>query len=297
MTSLNPPPPPPIAIPLALPVSRPPFPTIGQAVLLTLLLIGAQLVCGTVLGVTGLLLDLPLKVVMGPGSIILANLASFVVVFAVAVYWGKLPIRLALPLRPMSISLVPPLAITVVGLSVLLSELCNLVWLLLPPSDFGDLLLGGLLGDQQQMWQSVVLLCIVAPLTEEPIFRGVMLNGLLQRRRPWTAVLVTALLFAVIHLNPWQFFPALALGLLFGWWFMRTRSLWPCVLGHALNNSLPHIALAIPRLEIRGYTPTASEEVLFQPLWFNLVGLILLTAGLAWTWREFRRLPGPPIDR
>jgi hypothetical protein len=43
-----------------------------------------------------------------------------------------------------------------------------------------------------------------------------------------------------------------------------------------------------------GYTGSISDGVRFQPLWFDLAGLGVFAVGLAWTQREFSRLPALP---
>ena len=51
-------------------------------------------------------------------------------------------------------------------------------------------------------------------------------------------LLALGMFFAVIgliHLNPWQFVPATLLGVLFAWFLLRTGSLVPCLVGHALH--------------------------------------------------------------
>lgn len=303
MTSFNPPPSPPVAIPVVTyaAVRRPPFPSVGQAVLLTLILIGAQLVCGGVLGVLTALSGLGPETAFGPGPISLGNLISFAIVLIVCMAWGKLSLRDALPCRAVPLSLWPAAAVTVIGLSVILSEFSNLLMWVLPLPDFILEFFGGIIGNEGQVWQGILLICIVAPLTEEPIFRGLMLSGLLRCCRPWAAISLTAVLFAVTHLNPWQFVPALSLGLLFGWWFHKTRSLLPGIFGHALNNSLPFIAAVLavvdPRFEIPGYTTGTPDAVVLQPPWFDAAGLVLIAIGLAWCRRVLQRMPAPPISQ
>jgi len=88
-------------------------------------------------------------------------------------------------------------------------------------------------------WISVFSLVIMAPLLEEWLCRGVALNGLLKNGySPAAAIAWSAAMFAVIHLNPWQSIPAFFMGLLFGWVYWRTRSLWSVIFLHAVNNGL-----------------------------------------------------------
>ncbi|MDR3184619.1 MAG: CPBP family intramembrane metalloprotease [Prevotellaceae bacterium] len=86
---------------------------------------------------------------------------------------------------------------------------------------------------------------VAAPLAEEWLCRGVILKGLLTHYSPRKAVVWSAVLFGVLHMNPWQAIPAFCLALAIGWVYWRTRSLWPCVFMHAVNNSLAFLMLII----------------------------------------------------
>ena len=133
------------------------------------------------------------------------------------------------------------------GVIIILSEIDNLLRALTPESVLENLDwvpgLGSLLGGS---WLGPLLAVVVGPLTEEIIFRGVILRGLLGRYRRWTAIIVSAVLFALMHGNPVQLPVALGLGLVLGWVYVRTRSLGLCFLGHALNNALARALLAAP---------------------------------------------------
>jgi len=79
---------------------------------------------------------------------------------------------------------------------------------------------------------------LAAPLGEEAAFRGYVQSSLRTWLRPWPAVLLGALLFGVMHLDPVRFPAVLLLGVAFGWLTWRTGSLWPAVAAHAANNAL-----------------------------------------------------------
>lgn len=79
---------------------------------------------------------------------------------------------------------------------------------------------------------------VVAPIVEELIFRGLILQGFRKNYKGFTAVVMSALLFALFHLNPWQFPATFVLGLLLGWIVLRTNSIVLAILGHAINNFL-----------------------------------------------------------
>lgn len=79
---------------------------------------------------------------------------------------------------------------------------------------------------------------ILAPVIEELIFRGIIFQGLRKNYSKFTAIFMSALLFALFHLNPWQFPATFVLGLLLGWLMLRTNNILLAILGHFLNNFL-----------------------------------------------------------
>jgi uncharacterized protein len=84
---------------------------------------------------------------------------------------------------------------------------------------------------------AVVSTCLLAPVLEEMLFRGVFLRAFLVQQPRWAAIAYSALLFGVAHLNIYQFVLAFLLGLLLGWLFERSRSLIPCIALHGALNS------------------------------------------------------------
>lgn len=266
-----------------------PYPTALQAFLLTLLLIAIQLAIGVCIGIAyqG---RLPPTLVTA-----LVNLTSFMVVLAVGLISGSLEPGRTFPFRAVRLGLIVPMILTSLGLFVLLADLDNFVARLLPLPKFLLDFFSDLAGAGKSPWMSVVVLVVIAPLTEELTFRGLFLTGLLQQYRTWAAIAITAALFAFAHMNPWQFPDAMVLGLLFGWWFWRTQSLWPCLLGHALHNGLPSILRLFPNLQLPLNLDSTSNVIVFQPLWFDLIGLVMVVIGMVWTQLIFGRMP--PIAR
>lgn len=111
--------------------------------------------------------------------------------------------------------------------------------------------------------------CIFAPIGEEIGFRGLVLDGLLKTRcRPWLAILISALLFALLHGLGANFVTALLFGILVGWLYWRTGSIIPGIIIHVTNNSLTAIDLS------------GQPDVIF---WLILVvGFLLLAYCLWW---------------
>ncbi len=99
---------------------------------------------------------------------------------------------------------------------------------------------------------------ILAPLSEEFVFRGAILRTLLgwDRKpyeapspswwsRPWTAIIISAFLFALIHMNPAQLPHAFIIGILLGWMYWRTGSIIPGMVYHWVNNSVAYVTVNI----------------------------------------------------
>jgi membrane protease YdiL (CAAX protease family) len=90
-----------------------------------------------------------------------------------------------------------------------------------------------------------VLVCLLAPVAEEILFRGFIYAGLRRLFSPGWAALVSALAFTGAHL-PAPSVAALvviALGFALALLYENTRSLLPCILVHALHNTLVFVAM------------------------------------------------------
>ena len=98
----------------------------------------------------------------------------------------------------------------------------------------------------QHRWGYLVV-CILAPLAEEVIFRGAVLRTMLEHwegSKRWTAIIISALLFGLAHMNPAQIPHAFLMGVLLGWLYERSRSLIPCVVLHCANNTIAYLMTA-----------------------------------------------------
>jgi membrane protease YdiL (CAAX protease family) len=79
--------------------------------------------------------------------------------------------------------------------------------------------------------------CVGAGVCEEIFFRG-LIQGVLSRRGRWVAILLTALLFGIMHMNLFQFTGGLIMGIILGWLVERGGSLLPAMVMHATVNGL-----------------------------------------------------------
>ncbi len=88
-----------------------------------------------------------------------------------------------------------------------------------------------------------LLVVSIGPMVEELLFRGVLLSAIARYSGNGVAIVLSALLFACVHLPDlsflWYALPNLALlGLILGWLRVQSGSIWPAVVAHGMNNLL-----------------------------------------------------------
>ena len=186
--------------------------------------------------------------------------------------WNELiPISRKIPYFP---ACLVPLGMIGLGLSVIFSEVDNFVRFFFPASDWFVKIMMEITSNGLA---SFVALVIVAPLTEEIFFRGVVLSGFLKRYSPAAAIVLSAILFSIIHLNLYQMIGAFGIGLIFAWMRIVSGSLWPSIYLHALTNGTAFF-IAVIGLDIPGYSFGDGSHQ-FQPWWFDGIGIGLFSYG------------------
>lgn len=93
-----------------------------------------------------------------------------------------------------------------------------------------------------------ISMLLVAPVFEEIIFRGIILEQLSVRYSKMMSVLVSAILFGVFHFNFIQGINAFFLGIILGTIYIKTDSLMPCILVHFANNLTFYASVYFPSI-------------------------------------------------
>lgn len=88
------------------------------------------------------------------------------------------------------------------------------------------------------LWLLVLLAAIIPAVSEEFLFRGFVLSGLGGNRYKWTAIVGTAVVFAVYHFYAEKVLITAMLGVVLAYVCWQSRSIWPAILFHALHNGL-----------------------------------------------------------
>ena len=136
-------------------------------------------------------------------------------------------------------------------------------------------------------------IALIAPIAEEMLFRGGIEGFLLRRKiKPIIAILVSAIIFGVIHANPAQIFFATILGIIFGWMYYRTGSILPSVVGHVLNNTVSVSVMATSPIE--DMSKTTAETIGLTATWLLLIACIAI-AILSFLYLN-KKLPASPFN-
>src|SRR5262249_20186199 len=129
-----------------------------------------------------------------------------------------------------------------------------------------------------------LVLALLPAVCEELAFRGFILQGLLRGFRPWTAILLSAFLFAVYQMNVFQLLPHFVFGVVLGLLAVRSGSVWPAMLFHLLYHCLVLTAAVLAKPE--------AEEIELYRLAFSGVCAVVAGLGLWAFWRYAPRTLG-----
>ena len=105
------------------------------------------------------------------------------------------------------------------------------------------------------MWLQFVFIALTPGICEEVLFRGFALRPLEKSMGSKAAIIITALIFSIVHLDFVRLVPTFVLGLAFGTMAIRTGSLLPSIIFHVLNNSM---AMFLPA----DFMPTTIQLVI-----------------------------------
>jgi len=126
---------------------------------------------------------------------------------------------------------------------------------------------------------AVLLLAVIPGICEELFFRGFFLSGLRGSVGKWTAIVLSACVFAVFHISFFRIPTTVVLGIVLGVLCWQARSIWPAVLCHVVHNGFAVLRPGMPRLdEFLGVHP--DKPLAHLPIGVILLGIAAVLLGL-----------------
>lgn len=142
-------------------------------------------------------------------------------------------------------------------------------------------------------WWFFIFPMIIAPIIEEVLYRGIILQGFLTRYSPVRAIIFSSLLFGIWHLSIPQMIIGTILGIFLSWIFIRTKSLTIAIICHSIANALlvgnitPKIIEIFSGINITTVTPATIP---IFPLWFIGGSLCFSVLGILFLHRTLPKL-------
>lgn len=206
---------------------------------------------------------------------------SLVVPFGIYSLCIKMPLKVALPFRKAKMDLTIGGIFICLGATVLASYAVSFLQLGLEAVGIGITM------PEYEVPETVpgIILYIVnltlAPaFIEEMVFRGAVMQSL-RRFGDIFAIVASALIFGIFHLNLIQMPYAFILGLCIGYFVMRTGSLWVGIIVHFINNS---IAVAFEF----AYPYMTEDVYYFANSLYNLICVILSVVAIIFVLMKYR---------
>jgi membrane protease YdiL (CAAX protease family) len=204
-----------------------------------------------------------------------------------------------------------PVLLGLAAIALTLTYLCNLLGTTV------NVLVGAITGEMpahalgdatttSPLWTNLIFVGILAPVTEELFFRKLVIDRL-RRYGDLFAVLFSGVIFGLVHGNLYQFFYACAMGIFFGYLYLRTGRLRYTVLLHALINlfgavyasemlkALDPTLFAADPLKALAASPTGATMLVIYVavLALSFIGAIVAAVLLALRWVKGYRFAPP----
>ncbi|MDR2575900.1 MAG: CPBP family intramembrane metalloprotease [Treponema sp.] len=260
-------------------IENKPYPSIKNAIFLCLLLLGFQLVVGIIPWITTYIFEIDTESLLYEIVKIFISLLPSGLVIYIGYKKSHKRFDEIFVFNDVSSNLWIATTVFMCGFVILSSELSNILNYFLPLPRYLQEVFDTML-DNKYIIISVVSVGIIPAFIEEMLFRGVILNGFKENYSHKKAIIVSSLLFGIVHLNPWQFVTAFIMGMVSAWVCLKLKSLTLSIYMHMFNNTAAVFVVKTRDVVlIKGFNTGPSEQT-FQPLWFDVLGIVLVSIGI-----------------
>jgi hypothetical protein len=129
---------------------------------------------------------------------------------------------------------------------------------------------------------NLLIIALIPAVGEELTFRGVLQQSLTRKMNPHVAIILSAAIFSFIHFQFYGFLTRMFLGMLLGYMFYITGSLWTSILMHFLNNGS---AVLLYYLNNRGVINVDVDHFgAAQNVWLIIASAVVTIGLIVWSW-------------
>lgn len=189
--------------------------------------------------------------------------------------------------RALGLDRVAPLAVALaplgaLGLGPTSDALAGAFARAFPGLSIGNLGALGRIADAAPYPLAFILMALLPGVSEELLFRGVLQRSI---RRPPLAIAVSAVLFALVHVDPPHVVGVIPIGFYLAWVAARARSTWPTIAAHVANNA---VAVLSSRVEALAVGHGTGREM---PGWWVPTGLTVTAVVVVALTLSYRPIP------
>lgn len=256
------------------------YPKLKDAILLCVLMVALQFAYTFIFGVIAYILGITEASATYKYGTTVIQILAFLIPLILALQKIKLPFAEVIKFKRVSRRAFAYSLIFIFGFLIISSEIDNILNYVLPVPPFVKAAFDGFLSNDHVI--TVLLLVVLIPgFFEEFLFRGLLLHGFTQAYSIKRSIIYSAILFGLVHLNPWQFVGAFLIGVFSAWIFIKTGSLVISVVIHMINNGVYLLTTHFPELKpVQGFNGSFSTPTVFQPIWFDCMGVALALLGI-----------------
>lgn len=270
------------------PVKKIHYPTILQAVHLLILYLFIQTVVDFPLALIDYYNDT--EYLYHPVKKIILNAGSTLFILVFGFLKTKKTLKEVFPLKMFNPLILLPLITFFWGAHNILEVINTNVEKVLPAPDWFWELFSKIFESDYGWWGAFMRVAIIAPVVEELIFRGLILQGLRKNYRAFTAIIISALLFSLFHLNPWQMPATFILGFILGWIMLRTHNILLAIIGHSLNNTVVLLTITYwQKINTHAIYLMETKEKLLLSFFILLFSIILIYFFTIWPSAVYKR--------
>lgn len=131
---------------------------------------------------------------------------------------------------------------------------------------------------------NLFIIALIPAIGEEMTFRGVLQQAMTRKMNPHVGIFLSAAIFSFIHFQFYGFLPRLFLGMILGYMFYITGSLWTSILMHFLNNAC---TVLLYYLNNKGVINVDVDHFgATQNVWIIIASAVMTIGLIVWSWSK-----------